>query len=189
MKYGKLTFIKECGVSKDGHILWECLCDCNEIYIGYASKIRNEKIIGCKVCSIKSGANKIKTHGMKGSIEYSSWTAMKDRCLNKKSKDYPKYGAVGINIYQEWIDSFESFFAYMGKKEYGQSIDRIDNLKGYFPNNVRWANNSEQQRNKQCSIHVDWNGIKTHINDIALELGITRGAAFMRYKRGKLYGK
>ena len=189
MKYGKLTFIKECGLSKDKHILWECLCECGQFYTGYASKIRNEKIIGCKECSRKSSINKIKTHGMKYSTEYSSWGSMKDRCLNKKSKDYIKYGAAGIGIYKDWIESFEKFFAYIGKKEYGQSIDRIDNSKGYFPNNVRWANNSEQQRNKKCSVYVDWNGNKTHINEIALELGITKGAALLRYKRGKLNGK
>ena len=187
MKYGKLTFIKENGKSKDNHILWECLCECNKKYIGYASRIRTGKITQCTFCSNKQMAEKNKTHGMKGSLEYSSWGAMKDRCLNKQSKDYKKYGGRGINIFKEWIDSFESFFTYMGKKEYGQSIDRIDNSKGYIPGNVRWANNSQQQRNKNNSLWVDWNGKRTHINDIAKELNISRGAAHLRYKIGKLY--
>jgi len=187
MKYGKLTFIKECGKSNDGHLLWECLCDCGETYIGYASKIKRTKIIGCKKCSNLSISNKQKKHGMRNSLEYSSWISMKDRCLNKKSKDYHKYGGIGITIYKEWINSFEKFFEYMGKKQKGQSIDRIDNSKGYFPGNVRWANNSQQQRNKTKSLWLEWNGKKTHINDIAKELNISRGAAHLRYKRGKLY--
>lgn len=187
MKYSKLKFIKECGKSKDNHILWECLCDCGNVYIGYAGKIKSKKITQCKKCSHLQIAEKRKTHGMRYSKEYSSWVAMKDRCLNKLSKDYPQYGAIGITIYQEWIDSFKSFFAYMGKKENGQSIDRIDNLKGYFPDNVRWANRIQQQRNKNNSLWIDWNGKKTHINEIAKELNISRGAAHLRYKRGKLY--
>jgi len=122
------------------------------------------------------------------SLEYSSWVAMKDRCLNQKSKDYAKYGGKGITIYKEWIDSFEKFYEHIGKKQKGQSIDRIDNTKGYEPGNVRWANNSQQQRNKQNSLWLLWNNKKTHIMDIAKDLGISKGAAHLRWKRGKLHG-
>lgn len=187
MKYGKLTFIKESGKSADKHILWECLCDCGNTYIGYATKIRNKKIIGCKNCSIISAIEKIKTHGMRKSPEYSSWMSMKDRCLNKNSKDYKRYGGAGIKIFDGWINDFDAFFKHIGKKEKGQSIDRINNKQGYYPNNVRWANNSQQQRNKNNSVFIEWNGKLTHINDVAKELGISRGAAHLRLKRNKLY--
>jgi hypothetical protein len=186
MKYNKLSFIEECGKSKDNHIMWKCRCDCGDIYIGLATRIKHNRVKSCKKCSVKASANKLMKHGMRNTLEYSSWTAMKDRCLNPKSKDYYKYGGAGIYIHQEWIDSFEKFYAYMGKKEKGQSIDRIDNSKGYIPGNVRWANNNTQQRNKDNSIWLDWKGKLTHISDIAKDLNITRGAAIMRYKRGKL---
>ena len=187
MKYGKLTFVKVSGKSKDNHIMWECVCDCGSTYIGYASRIRTGDRKQCKKCGdVQTGITN-STHGMRYSKEYSSWQSMKNRCLTKTSKDYPNYGGKGITIYPEWIDSFESFLSHIGKKEFGQSIDRIDNSKGYFPNNVRWANRSTQQRNKDSSLWLDWNGKKTHINDIAAELKISRGAAHLRYKRGKLY--
>jgi|LakMenEpi03Aug12_release.lakeMendotaPanAssembly.Ray.scaffolds.fasta_scaffold784325_2 hypothetical protein len=186
--YNKLTVIQSLGKSKDGHRLWECVCECGKKRIDYASKIRTGKVKNCKDCARNDAANKIKTHGMKYSLEYNSWTCMKDRCLNPKSKDYARYGGKGITIYKEWINSFEKFYEYIGKKEKGQSIDRIDNTKGYEPGNVRWANNSQQQRNKQNSLWLLWNNKKTHINDIAKDLGISRGAACLRWKRGKLHG-
>ena len=187
MKYNKLTFLNDVGTAKDGHKLWKCQCDCGEIYVGQASRIRSGKATQCKTCSRKQKAKTHSKHGMKYSLEYASWQAMKDRCLNKKSKDYARYGAVGITIYEQWVDSFESFFEHMGKKQKGESIDRIDNSKGYYPDNVRWATNSQQQRNKTNSLWVDWNGVKTHITDVAKELGISKGAAHLRFKRGKLY--
>jgi len=187
MKYNQLTFVDVVGKAQDGHILWKCQCDCGELYIGLASRIKHNRVKSCKNCATLRGADKHKTHGMRHSLEYSTWTAMKDRCLNINSKDYNQYGAKGITIYQEWIDSFEKFYAYMGKKQKGQSIDRIDNNKGYEPGNVRWANNSQQQRNKDCSVWIDWKGKLTHISDIAKELGISKGAAHLRHKRGKLY--
>ena len=188
MKYNKLTVIQSLGKSADGHRLWECVCDCGNKRIDYASKITTGRTKHCKECSRKEAANKVKTHGMKDSSEYSSWIAMKGRCLNKNHKDYVNYGGKGITICQEWIDSFEEFYKYIGKKQKGQSIDRIDNTNGYEPGNVRWANNSQQQRNKQNSLWVLWNDQKTHIMDIAKELGISKGAAHLRWKRGKLYG-
>lgn len=182
-----LTFIETAGKSKDGHILWKCQCNCGNIYIGQATKIRTNRIVCCKKCSTLNASKKIKKHGMKNSLEYSSWTSMKDRCLNKNSKDYYRYGAVGISIYEPWIKNFELFYEHIGPKEKGQSIDRIDNTKGYFPDNVRWANNSQQQRNKKNSLWVEWEGVKTHISDVAKKLGISKGAAHLRFKRGKLY--
>ena len=188
MKFGKLNVLVEDGKSNDNHILWKCLCECGEEYTGIASRIRNGYITRCRKCAMKAIGDKNSIHKMRNSLEYSSWLAMKDRCLNKNSKDFSKYGGAGIQIFDEWIDNFQSFFEHIGEKKKGESIDRIDNSKGYFPGNVRWASRSCQQRNKRNSLYVDWNGKKLHINDVADELKITRGAAHLRYKRGKLYG-
>ena len=88
---------------------------------------------------------------MKGSTEYMSWNSMKFRCLNKNSKDYKEYGAKGITICEKWINSFKEFYKDLGKKPEGYSLDRIDNTKGYFPENCRWASRSTQQQNKRNS--------------------------------------
>jgi len=127
------------------------------------------------------------THGMRYSTEYRIWVGIKTRCLNPKSKDYSRYGGKGITICKEWADSFDQFYKDMGKKPEGFSIDRINNEMGYFSENCKWSNRSEQQRNKSNSLWVEWKGQIKHILDVAKELGISKGAAHLRYKRGTLY--
>ena len=136
---------------------------------------------------MKYGKNhKNATHGMRYTTTYASWQAMKDRCLNTKSKDYSRYGEKGITVCKEWL-IFENFYADMGDKPTDYSIDRINNIKGYSKDNCRWANRNTQQRNKSTSLWIEWKGQVKHIMEVAKELGISKGAAHLRYKRGKLY--
>lgn len=96
----------------------------------------------------------------KQSPTYHSWVGMKTRCLDVSNKAYLKYGGRGIRMHSQWVDSFESFLAYMGPKPTKlHSIDRIDNNGNYEPGNVRWALPVVQQRNKSTS--------KLSSNDVA----------------------
>lgn len=175
--------------SKDGHIKWLCKCSCGDVSEYIATRVRNNRVNQCKQCAIKSSAEKIKTHGMRNSKEYSTWSAMKARCIHVESKDFYRYGGKGILICSEWANSFEAFLKHIGLAPSAQhSIDRIDNLKGYEPNNVRWATKTQQQRNKSNSVYVTNGKDVFHINDVATKFGISRGAAHLRLKRGTLNG-
>lgn len=81
---------------------------------------------------------------------YTTWANMKARCNNKKCKSYSEYGARGIEVCKEWMDSFECFALDMGlppsKKH---SLDRKDNEKGYCKSNCRWATGTEQCLNRR----------------------------------------
>ena len=83
---------------------------------------------------------------------YGCWIDMKQRCRNKNYKDYKYYGARGIDVCDEWYDDFWSYAEYMeslpGYGEPGLSVDRIDNNKGYFSGNIRWATKSQQMFNR-----------------------------------------
>ena len=60
------------------------------------------------------------------------------------------YGGRGISVFHEWVNDFMEFFKYVGKApSVKHSIDRIDNDKGYFPGNVRWATSLEQRLNQR----------------------------------------
>ena len=147
-----LTFLFQLSEkTKDGHIQWRCRCDCGSISIYMATKVRTKRIIYCNQCSLVELAKKNSTHGMKNTSTYSTWSSMKDRCLNEKSKSFLFYGGKGITVCKEWANSFEQFYKDMGEKPKGTSIDRINNELGYFKENCRWATHSEQQRNKQNS--------------------------------------
>lgn len=82
--------------------------------------------------------------------EYRAWSQIKQRCLNPKVSGYKDYGARGIKVCDEWINSFDAFYEHIGERPSPKhSIDRIDNNGNYEPGNVRWATLSTQNINKR----------------------------------------
>ena len=86
---------------------------------------------------------------MAGTLTYKSWHQMHQRCSGKHGHDY--YLQSGITVCSRWA-SFESFFADMGRRPTGTTLDRIDGSKGYEPGNCRWADAYEQANNKKTNI-------------------------------------
>ena len=113
---------------------------------------------------------------------YSSWQAMKQRCLNPNNPKYPRYGGRGIKICENWLDivGFYSWAKESGWQE-GLTIDRIDNDGNYCPENCRWVSvsmNSKKKRTTKISDAVA-NEIRSRINEdwyaLAKEYGCTHG--------------
>jgi hypothetical protein len=112
---------------------------------------------------------------------------MKRRCQNKNADDYSTYGALGITVCKEWSDSFSAFHNWAITAGYheGLTIDRIDNGKGYSPENCRWVTQADQNRNYSRNHMITHNGVTKCLSDWADELGINRATLLMRLKRGK----
>ena len=120
------------------YFLCECVCGIQKsIQLG---NLRNgsSKSCGCEY-----------NHGMSGTVEHGTWLRIKSRCCNENDQKFYRYGGRGIKVCNEWLNSFESFFMDMGNRPKDcTSIDRIDNNKGYFKENCRWADDKTQARNK-----------------------------------------
>lgn len=181
-KYGRLTTVEDAGRAADGHRLWRCLCECGTSVIRQSNNLRIHLTPHCGCASRELSV----VHGYRGTPTYSSWVSAIGRCHNKDSKDFHRYGAVGVTVCPEWRASFEAFLAHMGERPIGTTLDRIKNSGNYEPGNCRWATPTEQARNRRRSIYLPWKGQIRHLAEIATEMGITYGAAFMRHKRGKL---
>jgi len=87
-------------------------------------------------------------NGLIKSKSYQTWASMKQRCNNPNNKHYKDYGGRGIGICKEWVQ-FINFYKDMGEPLDSMSLDRIDNNKGYFKDNCRWATNIIQGRNQR----------------------------------------
>ena len=147
-RFDRLLVVGLGSATKSGQKTWLCNCLC-----GKAKEIRHGDLINGKSsscgCSHKEMLqNRSKTHGMSRKPIYNTWVSMKARCLNPSSTDFESYGGRGIKICNEWLD-FENFYADMGDRPEGLSLDRINNMGNYEPNNCRWADNITQANNRR----------------------------------------
>jgi len=116
-----------------------------------------------------------------GTRTYHSWKAMRNRC-NPNSKHNAVERYVNLGICSEW-ESYDRFFQDMGPRPEGTSIDRIDNTKGYYPENCRWASTKEQMRNRSNNRLITHNGETLPLCDWAEKLGITKETLWKRLIR------
>ncbi len=98
-------------------------------------------------------------HGLSKSPEYKLWRACKDRVKHQdKSKAYGRYR---LKMYKPWYDRFQVFLAAVGvRPTKHHSLDRINNKKGYYPGNVRWATRHQQQRNTNQNVYHTIDGLQ-----------------------------
>lgn len=95
-----------------------------------------------------------RSHGRVGTGAYVSWYAMKRRVTKTQPVDLPYYS--GLDMDPRWLQ-FEAFYADMGDRPPGRSLDRIDGNRGYWPDNCRWATASEQRLNRRSATHAGRN--------------------------------
>ena len=117
---------------------------------------------------------------------YSIWSGMRFRCRSTKAFNYSEYGGRGIDVCPEW-DSFHTFVTDMGPRPEGHSLDRIDNDKGYSPDNCRWATPSMQTRNQRRTLIATICGVDYIAADLADIAGVMTGTIMARAKAGLSY--
>jgi hypothetical protein len=152
-------------LNKDNAIHWKCICDCGAITTpSYQNLIKgNTKSCGnflSKECinrSIIHGHTSIVRQGSKYSRTYKTWRSMIDRCFDPKSQAYHNYGGRGITVCDRWL-KFENFLEDMGERPKGLTIERVNNMDGYYKENCIYTTMRENTWNKRNSFLITYRG-------------------------------
>ena len=104
---------------------------------------------GTKGCGCQRG--KGFKHGLESHRFYPTWNALVQRCTNPKNKKYKNYGGRGITVCEEWLDvrNFIAWCKMTHPNIEDVSLDRIDNDKGYSPENCTWSDKTTQAINQR----------------------------------------
>jgi hypothetical protein len=139
------------------------------------------KSCGCLRAELTANAKTI--HGAckngQSTAEFTVWMSMRRRCHDLRDLAYKDYGGRGIKVCERW-QSFENFFADMGRRPEGLQIDRIDNNGHYEPGNCRWTTCAVQARNRRNNRLVIFNGVTMTLKDAAMASGVKYTTAYMR---------
>lgn len=181
-RFGRLLVIGFAEMRKK-HTYWNCVCDCGNTRTVALSNLKgNSQSCGCY--RDEYAAERRITHGMSNSLEFSSWSSFRDRCNNPKNTSYKYYKGRGITYCERW-DKFENFFEDMGERpSVKYSLDRIDNNKGYYKENCRWATSKEQGNNKRNNTLLTVGEITLTISQWSDKNGINKDTISSRIKYG-----
>ena len=154
INFGRLTILGWCFRIKDNanNYVWcaVCQCECGKIQIKRLGHLRNGSTLSCgcivkEKCIEKNGTHKLTKHPL-----YHVWTGIKYRCFYKGSENNKRYGGRGIQVCEEWIRDFQTFYnwAIIAGWKPKHDIDRIDNDGNYEPSNCHFVKRKINCRNK-----------------------------------------
>jgi hypothetical protein len=109
---------------------------------------------------------------------------MKSRCLNPADPKFRNYGGRSIKVCDRWLESFSNFYADMGPRLAGRSLDRLDVNGDYAPQNCRWATATQQAQNKTTNINLTHQSKTKCLTQWAREYEVPMMTAYNRFQRG-----
>lgn len=180
-KFGRWTVISYAGKGK-----WNCKCLCGteKVVRGTHMKSGASKSCGCYGHDVLIKRNTI--HGQNKTPIHYLWLDINKRCNNTNYKQFKDYGGRGIRVCDEWRKNFVAFrdWCLSNGYEKGLTIDRIDNDKGYSPDNCRFVGRIVQNNNKRSNHKITVDGKTKTIMQWSREFCINESVIRGRLRRG-----
>lgn len=162
----------------------KCKCDCGTIKDVRLSHLVRGRIKSCGCSLTKSGKPR---HNKSNTPIYNVWRGIKNRTKSYHSEKH-LYFDKGIKMFDKWENDFEIFENWCLKNGYkkGLQIDRIDNSKGYYPENCRFVSPSINTNNRDNTVFVYYNGKEMPFMDAVRLSGKIKNSDVIRsrIKRG-----
>ena len=180
-RFGRLVVIKKVTSSACRKTRYECHCDCGKTIVIQGGNLKNGKTRSCRCW-----ANTLSTtHGGSQDPEYKLWHGMLERCRNPNASGYKRYGGSGIHVCKCWQKSYAHFLNDVGRRPSMQhTLERINNSRGYYPNNVRWATRKEQANNRRTNRQLIVAGVTKTVSQWATVTGIPEQTIHHRIRAG-----
>lgn len=106
---------------------------------------------------------------------YQIWAQIVQRCFNPNHPKFKNYGQRGIDMDPRWRESFLTFKREVPRRPNRKcSIERIDNNKGYWPDNIRWEPAKIQNRNRRNTRILIFEDRKISLPALAEKVGMNR---------------
>lgn len=194
-KFGKLKVVSfaytKKGNGRNYHSFYNCVCECGNACVVEGAKLRNGHTQSCGCYRHERQVEANTKHKGRYTKLYVVWCNMKGRCYNPKYQRFNTYGARGITVCEEWKNDFGTFQKWAEKNGYNPeskrgecTLDRIDNNKGYSPDNCRWVTNQIQANNKSTNIFITYKGKTKTLAEWSKEIGIKPDTIKNRIKNG-----
>lgn len=188
-RFGFLVALKQVGRSKTNRAIWLCRCDCGKEVERESQSLRSKHRPNAKSCGCKHGQAVSKGHSghmMTGTRPWVIWQLLRRRCRDPEDKDYRNYGGRGIDVCDEWYESFNAFWRdVQAGYDRRLSIDRIDNNRGYFKGNTRWTTAKVQSRNMRTNKHVETPWGVMSVAEAAERANLKYITVYRRFRRGE----
>lgn len=183
-KFNRLTVISLAD-KRNHQTRWKCKCDCGNECVVYGQYLKSGHTKSCGCYREEVRPTQQFKHGYRHTRIYGVYGKIKGRCCNPNNPSYPRYGGRGITICEEWMNSPESFckWAYANgydeNAKYGEcTVDRIDNNKGYSPDNCRIVNEKIQANNRRSNLLIEHNGETKTLAEWRDYFGMTQSKAY-----------
>lgn len=188
-RIGRLTLIERTPQNGVVRATWRCVCDCGNTRVVQERHLKTGATQSCGCRLIDFGKSK-RTHGATAADAdhgtkrlFGIWVQMRARCENEANHAYQDYGGRGIRVCSEWSD-FAIFAMDMGPRPKGLSLERLDNDKGYSPDNCVWGTKKQQANNRRSNRTLTFDGITRTLSGWSDITGISQRTLWQRLDSG-----